>query len=87
MGKRPYLSFAGLADIAENQGNTKRFARLVGALEGHDEADDLSIGSYVDWLPKAEERIKRDPELIAEWEKGKAMSLDEAVAYALDDKT
>ena len=60
---------------------------LVGVLDGREKVGWLSMPNDPDWFPKADERIKRDPILRTEWEKGKAMSPDDAVAYALDDKT
>lgn len=46
-----------------------------------------TLAKDVGWFPKAERRIRLDPKLLAEWEKGRAMSLEEAIAYALDDMT
>ena len=85
MGSRPDASFAQLASIADKEGDLARFACLVGILDGREQPGIYSMPNDPDWFPKADERIMSDPELRAEWEKGKAMSLDEAVAYALED--
>ena len=83
IGQKRIHLVAGLADIAESAGDTKRFAQLVGAVKGL--KCELARMDE-NWLDKAEERIMRDPLLRAEWEKSKVMSLDEAIAYALEDE-
>ena len=87
IGRKPDMSFAGLAKIADIQGDNTKFARLVGILDGREQTGVHSMPNDPDWFPKADDRIKRDPRLRAEWEKGKAMSLDEGIVYALEDET
>ena len=78
------VSIAGLASVYERKGDMWKFARLTGAVGERRDIGLFTMTKDIDWLPKAEERIKSDPELLAEWEKGKAMSLDGATAYALE---
>ena len=60
---------------------------LVGILDGREHIGWLSMPNDPDWYPKADNRIKEDSRLRAEWEKGKSMSLEEVMAYALEEKT
>ncbi len=77
-----------LAGVAASRGEIRRAARLWGATAGYREA------TGVPWRP--EERAMIEPHIDAartrleeaawqeEWEKGKSMTLDQAVGYALE---
>ena len=86
MCRHPEACITSLANISENLGNQIRFARLMGACEGKYQIPVFDKNGFIfEWRIRAGERIKRGPEFLAEWEKGKAMSLDEAAEYALED--
>jgi predicted ATPase len=86
----PGIAFALdiLAGVAASRGEIQRAARLWGAAAGSREA------TGIPWLP--EERAMIEPHIDAartrldelswqeEWEKGRSMTLDEAVNYALE---
>ncbi|HKW08426.1 MAG TPA: tetratricopeptide repeat protein [Candidatus Dormibacteraeota bacterium] len=79
----PVLILAGLAAVARDEGDPVRAARLAGAAQGQEAATGAGLGSLISgregWMapehPTAEEEAA-----LAE---GRAMSLDEAVAFAL----
>lgn len=80
---------AGLSAIAAQQGLDERAARLAGAARklGHNEASDPAIVNRLehDFLDAAIARLGRDSWRRAH-DEGIALSYDEAIAYALDDR-
>lgn len=56
---------AGLASISELCGDEGRFARLLGTITAYRGVGVFTLAKDIDWLPKAEECIKRDPKLRA----------------------
>ena len=81
----------GLASLAAARGARERATRLWGAAEGLIEATGLDLGGSVDIGGHRERyRAAARAELgEAAWEEaygeGRAMTLDEAVSYALED--
>ena len=80
----------GFACVAGARGNAERAARLWGAAQALHEAK--GIPRDIDFLAEADARISAvrlgmGEEIWEEaWRKGKAMALDEAVSYALEEK-
>ena len=78
-----------LAGVAAVRGEIRRAARLWGAATGSREA------TGVPWLPDEREMIEPhidtartrldEPYWKEEWEEGRAMTLEDAIAYALED--
>ena len=87
MGYRPPMSscLAGLARVARGEGRTARAARLVGAAEGQREVP----GAWTELLDRRQyDRDMADARAQTHdwaWAEGQAMTLEQAVAYALDD--
>jgi non-specific serine/threonine protein kinase len=79
------LCLAGLAGIAQDQGRLNRAARLYGAAEALLEAIAVRIYTPV-WGAEYEQAIRSARRLLdpAAWSAGRALSLDEAIAYARD---
>jgi hypothetical protein len=80
----------GLACLAAVGGETERAARLWGAAQALQEAK--SIPRDTDFLAAADARISAVRSGMGEqaweegWRKGRAMTLDEAVSYALEEE-
>jgi hypothetical protein len=80
-------SLQGLACVAEFRGEAERSARLFGAADALYDAQGISL------LPA--ERALREPYLTTArsrpnqeaWDKGRKMTFEEAVSYALVDET
>jgi uncharacterized protein YfaA (DUF2138 family) len=80
----PVLIFSGLAAVAREEGDMLRAARLAGASEAQEAASGAGLGSVVGsregWRPSgvlpAEQEAARA--------EGKAMTLQQSIAYALD---
>jgi hypothetical protein len=83
------MDLEGLAAVAVAQAQSQRAARLFGAAEGLREA----IGAPVPPADRAEHdhsvaavrSALGEAAFAAEWGEGQTMSLDEVVAYALND--
>ncbi len=84
-------ALAGLAKIAFAAGDVERAARLLGAAEAiHDRIGFVSEPAIreVHRHQTIELRALRgDPGIDAAWREGEAMTVDEAVAYALADES
>jgi tetratricopeptide (TPR) repeat protein len=80
----------GLACLAGAKGDAERAARLWGAAQSIHEAKDIPRDT--DFLAEADTRISSVRSGMGEdiweeaWNKGRAMSLDEAVSYALEEE-
>jgi hypothetical protein len=91
-GMNPLVQNAldGLACLAGAEGETERAARLWGAAQALHETK--GIPRDIDFLAEADARISTVRSGIGEveweeaWRKGRAMTLDEAVSYALEDQ-
>lgn len=92
VGDRPSLAFAitSLAEVEGRQGRTLRAVRLAAAGDAQSE---LSQGAYPFALATAEERaatidaVRRaagEEAFAEEWALGRSMTLDQAVAFALE---
>ncbi len=86
-------SIRGLATVAEARGELRRAARLLGAAEALLEAAGLVLYAYTAYTSNepnqraasaAREQLG-DQAWTAAHDEGRAMSFDEAVAYALDE--
>jgi hypothetical protein len=80
---------AGFAAIATAQGKFERAAKLTAAVEAHLALTSIQP-SFMDKMEYertlATLRAKVDEKILARyWEKGKRMSFDEAVAFALEE--
>jgi predicted ATPase/DNA-binding XRE family transcriptional regulator len=80
---------AGLAGVAQMQGQWERAARLLGAADGLLAAMSLSFGPADgvehDRILAATRAMLDEYRFSATWSQGRALTLDEAVAYALED--
>jgi tetratricopeptide (TPR) repeat protein len=91
-GLNPIIQMAleGLACLAGAKGEAERAARLWGAAQTLHETK--SIPRDTDFLAEADARISAVRSGLAEeeweeaWRKGRAMTLDEAVSYALEEE-
>jgi predicted ATPase len=85
-----FLSIAGLAGVAGAQGGSERAAKLFGASEAMLEAAGIKelerdVKAEVD-RDVAAARAQLDEEAWAKaWEEGRAMSMEEAIEYALQE--
>ena len=81
-------SLEGMAAVAELQGDWERAARLWGAAEGLRESvgapTPLAEKEYYQMLLSATHSRLTAPEWAAAWDTGRAMSLEQAIAYALE---
>src|SRR5215204_536358 len=92
IGRNPLVQWAleGLACLAGAQGEAERAARLWGAAQTLHETKD--IPRDIDFLAEADSRISAVRTGVGEevwekaWRKGRAMTLDEAVSYALKEE-
>jgi predicted ATPase/class 3 adenylate cyclase len=82
------LSLADYAWIAQRKGQTERAWRLGGATEAMQETTGVGLipaaASFLDWQPPS--RPEGDPEGLRAWNEGRRMSIEEAVAFALDHR-
>jgi tetratricopeptide (TPR) repeat protein len=79
------LLLATLAGVAREEGDLVRAARLSGASEGQEVSSGAGIGTVVDTVEGLRsEKFVTEAEVQARAE-GKAMTLQEAIAYALSD--
>ena len=91
-GMNPLVQDAleGIACLAEAKGEAERAARLWGAAQALQEAKDIPRDP--DFLAEADARISAVRLGMGEeaweeaWRKGRAMTLDEAVSYALEEE-
>jgi len=80
----------GFACVAGAEGETERAGRLWGAAQALHEAK--CIPRDIDFLAEADARISAVRSAMGEeeweeaWHKGRTMSLDEAVSYALEEE-
>ena len=80
----------GFACLAGAKGEAERAARLWGAAQTLHETK--NIPRDTDFLAEADARVSAVRSAIGEeawevaWRKGRAMTLDEAVSYALEEK-
>jgi hypothetical protein len=89
-GMNPLVQMAleGFACLAGAQGEAQRAVRLWGAAQGLHETK--GIPRDIDFLAEADARISAVRSGMGEeaweeaWRKGRAMTLEEAVSYALD---
>jgi predicted ATPase len=92
IGMNPLVQSAleGFACVAGAKGEAERTARLWGAAQALHEAKDIPRDT--DFLAEADARISVVRSGMAEevwkeaWRKGRAMTLDEAVSYALEEE-
>ncbi|RIK44641.1 MAG: hypothetical protein DCC55_01895 [Chloroflexi bacterium] len=88
LGKRENLmSLSGCVGVAAKQGQLERAARLCGAVEALYASLDrrfrpLQQADY-DHVTAAVRARRHEPSVSAAWAQGQAMSLDEAIAFAL----
>jgi predicted ATPase/class 3 adenylate cyclase/Tfp pilus assembly protein PilF len=90
-GMKPIIlpNLEGYACVAGAQGKAQRAARLWGAAQALQEAE--GIPRDTDFLDEADERISAVRSGLGEqaweeaWRKGRAMTLEEAVSYALEE--
>jgi tetratricopeptide (TPR) repeat protein len=81
----------GLAVLAAVQGASELAARLWGAAEAAREADDLRMDVALDtkdyrrWVSATRAQLDEDA-FVAAWAAGRAMTIDEAIAYALGEE-
>jgi len=81
----------GYACVAGAQGEAQRAARLWGAAQTIQETKDIPRDAY--WLTEADSRISVVRSNLGEevweeaWRKGRVITLDEAVSYALEEAT
>ena len=79
----PVLILAGLAAVARDEGDNVRAARLAGAAEGQEAATGAGLGSLISgregWLAPEHPSVEEEA-AIAE---GRAMTLQQAIDYAL----
>ncbi len=81
----------GYACVAGVQGVAQRVARLWGAAPTIQETNDISRDAY--WLTEGDSRVSAVRSNLGEqtweeaWRKGRVMTLDEAVSYALREET
>jgi len=74
------------ADLAAVEGDDARALRLGGAAAASRDATDLGLGEGIGNIEERKrlvDRIATDPDAARLWAEGQAMSVDEAVAYAL----
>jgi non-specific serine/threonine protein kinase len=81
----------GLAAVAEVRGEPRRAVRLLGAAEALLEAAGVPFYAWADhelhqWAADATRERLGERAWIAARQEGRAMSFEEAVAYALDQK-
>jgi predicted ATPase/class 3 adenylate cyclase len=80
------MFLGSFADLAAFEGDVERALRLAGAAAASSEATDAGLA---DWIGSIDERqrlveqIATDADAARLWAEGQAMSIDEAVAYAL----
>jgi predicted ATPase/class 3 adenylate cyclase len=84
------MSLEGLAGVAEAMGRTERGARLFGAAEALREAAGQALSPVEYAEHDREVAVARvtmgDEAFAAAWAEGRAMTLEQAVAYALDEQ-
>jgi hypothetical protein len=78
-----------LGSVAASRGRIRRAARIWGGVEGYRDARDIP------WAPDEREMIEPhidaartrldEADWTMAWEEGRAMTLDQAVTYALED--
>ena len=76
----------GFADLAAAEGDVERVLKLGGAAAASGEATDAGLGEWVGAVEERRQLVERratDADAARLWAEGQAMSLDEAVAYAL----
>lgn len=83
------LALEKLAGVAEGLGRGERAARMLGAAEAlreviHIQIESIDRGDYDRILAKTRARLDRDTFSDA-WAEGRAMGLEKAIKYALDD--
>lgn len=85
IGFKPTIAYGleGLAVVAAKEGNMERAARLLGAVTALRASSGLPRPPYEHSLPEDVEREARHN--AAAWEEGQALSLEQAIAYALDE--
>jgi len=79
------LSLDNLADLEITEGNADRAMRLAGASEAIKEGVGGQAPPDLITLPDPKERARpllSEEEVRAAWEEGRAMSFEEAIAYA-----
>jgi non-specific serine/threonine protein kinase len=84
-------SFAGLACVADSEGNAARAARLWGISEAIREAAGLQLPPLASSVMKYESRLTEARARLGEvafeeaWAEGKSMTINEAIEYALSE--
>ena len=74
------------ADLAASEGDVERALRLAGAAAASRDATDAGLAEWVGGIEERKQLLERrstDTEAARFWAEGQAMSVDEAVAYAL----
>jgi hypothetical protein len=84
------IGLAGIAGVSQAQGNVQRAAKLCGF------AAKFSNRVSIEWMPAERAYCERaianartqlnDPTLAAAWDEGRAMTLEQAIEYALGDE-